>query len=219
MVAADILVFDMDGVLVDVTESYRETIVQTVRRFTGATIPRESIQEYKNSGGWNNDFALAQRIVRDLGVDADYETVVAEFNKIFLGHDGVEGLVARERWIARPQMLEGLAERFGLAIFTGRLRYEVDITLNRFGRGLRFDPIVCAEDVVEPKPSPEGLLAIAKHFSGRRLLYFGDVVDDARAARAAGVPFIGVGAQGAQLRNEGAIAIIDDINQIEDVLG
>ena len=32
------LVFDMDGVLVDVTESYRETIVQTVEHFTGKTI-------------------------------------------------------------------------------------------------------------------------------------------------------------------------------------
>ncbi len=29
------LVFDMDGVLVDVTESYRETIVKTVEHFTG----------------------------------------------------------------------------------------------------------------------------------------------------------------------------------------
>ena len=29
------LVFDMDGVLVDVTESYRETVVKTVEHFTG----------------------------------------------------------------------------------------------------------------------------------------------------------------------------------------
>jgi phosphoglycolate phosphatase-like HAD superfamily hydrolase len=38
----------MDGVLVDVTESYRETIARTVERFTGAAITREKIQEYKN---------------------------------------------------------------------------------------------------------------------------------------------------------------------------
>ena len=31
-----ILVFDMDGVLVDVTASYRETIARTVEHFTGA---------------------------------------------------------------------------------------------------------------------------------------------------------------------------------------
>ena len=33
-----VLVFDMDGVLVDVTESYREAIAQTVEHFTGARI-------------------------------------------------------------------------------------------------------------------------------------------------------------------------------------
>ena len=62
----------MDGVLVDVTESYRETIVQTVRRFTGSTITRDRIQDYKNSGGWNNDFALAQRIVSRSGSGCPY---------------------------------------------------------------------------------------------------------------------------------------------------
>ena len=32
---SEVLVFDMDGVLVDVTESYREAIRQTVSYFTG----------------------------------------------------------------------------------------------------------------------------------------------------------------------------------------
>ena len=34
-----ILIFDMDGVLVDVTESYRETIARTVEHFTGRRLP------------------------------------------------------------------------------------------------------------------------------------------------------------------------------------
>jgi phosphoglycolate phosphatase-like HAD superfamily hydrolase len=38
-----VIVFDMDGVLVDVTESYRETIRQTVQHFTGQEITRELI--------------------------------------------------------------------------------------------------------------------------------------------------------------------------------
>ena len=74
-----LLVFDMDGVLVDVSESYRETIVRTVEHFTGKRISREQIQEYKNAGGWNNDWALSQRICADLGVEVDYPTVVDVF--------------------------------------------------------------------------------------------------------------------------------------------
>ena len=40
-----LIVFDMDGVLVDVTESYRESIAQTVKHFTGVEVTREQIQD------------------------------------------------------------------------------------------------------------------------------------------------------------------------------
>ena len=226
MVKPDVLVFDMDGVLVDVSESYRETVVQTVRHFSGQTIERDLIQDYKNQGGWNNDWALSQRILRDMGHEVQYSTVVDEFNKLFLGHNGAEGLINREKWIGRPGLFEDLGRRFDLAIFSGRLRYEADITLGRYAPSVRFDPIICAEDVTLGKPEPEGLFHIAASRPGKQLLYLGDVVDDARSARAAGVPFVGVAARnhGSRdeilrlFREEQAVAIIENINQIEEVL-
>ncbi len=226
MVAADLLVFDMDGVLVDVAESYRETIVQTVRHFSGRDISRDLIQDYKNQGGWNNDWALSQRILHDMGLETRYDTVVEEFNKLFLGTDGTPGLVNRERWIGGPGLFERLALRYQLAIFSGRHRYEADITLLRYAAQVAFNPIICADDVILSKPDPEGLLKIAKLNPGKQMLYFGDVLDDARSARAARVPFVGVVARGHSRRDEvfelfraeQAIAIIDDVNQIESVL-
>ena len=110
------LVFDMDGVLVDVTESYRETIVKTVEHFTGKMISRDSIQDYKNQGGWNNDWLLSQKICHGSGVEVPYATVVEYFNYLFLG----QGMIHRERWLPRDGFLDRLAERFDLAIFTGR---------------------------------------------------------------------------------------------------
>src|ERR1700731_3426743 len=92
-----VLVFDMDGVLVDVSESYRETIVRTVEHFTTQRIDRALIQEYKNAGGWNNDWALSQKICTDLGVEVDYQDVVDYFNDLFLGTDLEKGLIHRER--------------------------------------------------------------------------------------------------------------------------
>ncbi len=40
---ATVLVFDMDGVLVDVAESYREAIRQTVFNFTGQPLSRAAM--------------------------------------------------------------------------------------------------------------------------------------------------------------------------------
>ena len=220
-----IIVFDMDGVLAEVTESYRESIVRTVESFTGQRITRDSIHEYKNRGGWNNDWALSQKIVADLGVAVEYAEVVERFNEFFLGRNG-DGLIQRERWFPQPGLLERLGERFGLAIFSGRLRYEADITLRRFAPDIPFDPIVCADDVAKEKPAPDGLLAIRRINPGRKLTYVGDTFDDARAAAAADVPFIGIAAQSHSRRAElirlfeeqNAMAILENVNQIEGVL-
>ena len=220
-----IIVFDMDGVLTEVSESYREAIVQTVLHFTGQRITRDLIQEYKNQGGWNNDWALSQKIAADLGVNVEYGDVVSAFNERFLGQNG-DGLIRRERWFPQPGLLDRLLARHELAIFTGRLRYEADISLNRFASDLRFDPIICSDDVVNGKPAPDGLHSIQRMKPGRTLIYVGDTVDDARSASAARVPFIGIAAEAHSRREdlmrlfeeENAIAIIENINEIEGAL-
>lgn len=224
MIHKPTVVFDMDGVLVDVTESYREATVRTVQHFTGKEIERALIQEYKNSGGYNNDWKLSQKIAADLGVPVAYDSVVEYFNQIFL-FAGERSLIYREEWIAKPGLLERIGEHFDFAIYTGRLRIEADVTLKRFANGLCFDPIVCADDVEHGKPHPEGLLKIAALFPGRKLWYVGDTVDDARCGRSAGVDFIGVAGCGPGSRElselllaENAAAVLPSINELENVL-
>jgi HAD superfamily phosphatase len=219
-----ILVFDMDGVLVDVTESYRETIAQTVEHFTGSRISHEAIQQYKNEGGWNDDWQLSHHIVTQAGVDAPFETVKSHFQHLFRGN-GSDALMLREKWVASPGTLETLSEGFRFAIFTGRPKEEAQLTLDRFAHKLVFDPIVGMFDVENRKPAPDGLLRILKDSSGCKVYYVGDTVDDARAARAAKVPFIGIAAPSNPLyidliflfQAEGAYAMVDDINYLHEV--
>jgi HAD superfamily phosphatase len=221
----EMIVFDVDGVLAEVSESYREGVVQTVEHFTGKRITRELVQDYKNQGGYNNDWLLSQKIASDLGIEIPYQTVVDQFNKLFFGENN-DGLIAREGWFPEPGLLERLGRRYELSLFTGRLQCELDITLRRFAPEIQFDPVVCAEHVNEGKPSPEGLEKIRKCRPGRRLYYVGDTVDDARSASAAQVPFIGIVADSHLSRaeilrlfeEERAIAVIENVNQIEEVL-
>jgi HAD superfamily phosphatase len=216
-VSTQMLVFDMDGVLVEVGDSYRETLVLTVKHFTHQTITRDSIQEYKNQGGWNNDWSLSQKICRDLGVEIPYDAIVEYFNYLFLD----QGMIHRERWIPRAGLLDRLAEKFEFAIFTGRTTEEAEITLKREGLRDRF-LLVTANDVEREKPAPDGLLKIAAMHPSKKLLYIGDTVDDARCAKGAYVPFIGVAARRSPrrdelvelLQREGAIQVIEDINEI-----
>ncbi len=212
-----VMVFDMDGVLVDVSDSYRETIVRTVAIFTGKIVSRDLIQDYKNQGGFNNDWILSQRICRDLGVEVEYDTVVDQFMDLFLD----KGLINRERWLPREGLLEGLSEKYELAIFTGRSRLEAEITLRREGWFDKF-LLITSDQLENEKPAPDGLLKIAAMRPGTEMIYIGDTVDDARAAKAAKVPFVGIASPSAPrhedlvqlLKAEGAIRVLGDINEI-----
>jgi HAD superfamily phosphatase len=218
----DVIVFDMDGVLVEVMDSYREAIRETVRHFTGELVAHDEIQDFKNAGGWNNDWLLSHRLIADRGKKVEYASVVEYFNRIFLGENG-DGLIRYEKWMPRDGLLEHLADRAALAIFTGRAKYEADATLNRHAKHIRFQPLITDESVAHPKPAPDGLWLIMEQHPNRTIWYLGDTVDDARSAQAAGVPFVGVSTPhnprhqeiSRILRDSGAFAVLGDVNELE----
>lgn len=73
MIQLGALVFDMDGVLVDVSESYRDATCQTVRlyletglgldRRAGDWVSRDQVAAFKLAGGFNNDWDLTAAIL------------------------------------------------------------------------------------------------------------------------------------------------------------
>jgi len=54
----DAVVLDVDGVLVDVGDSYRRAIVESVAHVYDDTIPKAAVQAFKDAGGFNNDWEL-----------------------------------------------------------------------------------------------------------------------------------------------------------------
>ncbi len=217
----DLIVFDMDGVLVDVTASYRAAIQATVLHFSDYEPTPDDIQDWKNRGGFNDDFKLSHSMIQKQGRNVPYQTVVDHFQKIFHG-DGTNGLILKEQWLAKDGLFERLRTNHQLAVFTGRYRWEALITLNRFLPDA-FDPVIGSDDVRFTKPDPEGLLKIRATVPHNRCWYIGDTVDDARASSAAKIPFIGIASPDSPrhadlvklLRDEGAVAVLDDINRLE----
>jgi HAD superfamily hydrolase (TIGR01548 family) len=75
----DAIVLDVDGVLVDVADSYRRAIVESVERLHGDTIATRDIQAFKDAGGFNNDWELTYAAALFVlagreGYDEDVET-------------------------------------------------------------------------------------------------------------------------------------------------
>jgi len=82
----DAVVLDVDGVVVDVSESYRRAIVETVTEVHGERFPTEAVQPFKNAGGFNNDWTVTDALALYVlaaaaGYDADlsaYTDAIAE---------------------------------------------------------------------------------------------------------------------------------------------
>jgi HAD superfamily hydrolase (TIGR01548 family) len=88
----DALVLDIDGVLVDVADSYRKAIRESIDRVYGETIDRDAIQAFKNAGGFNNDWALTDAaalfvLARRAGLTLDVEAFT---DRVAAGGGGVE---------------------------------------------------------------------------------------------------------------------------------
>lgn len=188
----ELIIFDVDGVLVDVRESYQRTVLETILQITGRRVTRRELQQWKNRPGFNDDWKLTHAWATKLGSELDYAEVKRKFEAIYWGNRNGNGNVSRERWLLTKIQLLRLADRTELAIFTGRTKDELAHTLKRFDARKYFRRIVTVEDVARPKPAPDGLLEILGGRSKSKALYVGDNVDDAAAAQAAGVDFVGV---------------------------
>lgn len=214
-----LLIFDIDGVLVDVTGSYRMATKLTAEFFTKQEVKLEEVQEYKNKGGFINDWNLTEAIIEGRGFNIDKEKIIKKFQ------DYYEKFKKNEKWILGKKTLEELPKKYKLAIFTGRPRNEAIEVLQRFDALRCFNEIVAMEDVEKEKPNPEGLLKILKKCNASNALYFGDTIDDVKAAVNANIVPIGVlppSDKSEELKSlllkNGAKTVIEDINQIKDVI-
>jgi HAD superfamily phosphatase len=222
LAARPLVVFDMDGVLVDVRPSYHRAIVETVRHFTGRRVSEAEIGRFKSRPGFNDDWKLTRAWIRELGKRPKADEVVEHFQNLYRG-EHFQGYIRRERWLADRRKLRSLARTVDLGIFTGRLRAEAIFTLEHFRVRDRFAHLVTLDDVRRPKPHPEGLLRLADGRPRNLILYVGDSADDALAARRAGVAFLAVLQSGApqrnlrirQMRRLGARAVVESVNEID----
>jgi HAD superfamily phosphatase len=217
-----VIIFDVDGVLVDTRGSFQRTTLETVKFFTKKRVTARQLHEWKNRPGFNDDWKLSTAWVKDLGFKFEYEEVKTKFQEIYWGKSGT-GNVRREKWLLAKPKIARLAKLAELAIFTGRVWRELDYTLDRNKLRGVFQTIITVEEVENPKPAPDGLLKILKGRQPIEALYVGDNVDDALAAQAAKVPFVAIlpktgherRERSARLRQLGALAILSNVNELE----
>ena len=186
-----ILIFDVDGVLVDVKETYWRSGLQTIHHLTGKKPTWAEFYEWKRQSGNNDDWMMVSRWATALGVPTSYEEAREAFQPFYWGRDGRRGNVTKEKLLVTPKLIEKWARTRELNLFTGRTRQEFTYTFEKWPAARTFRTIITMDDA-KKKPNPEGLRIILAGRSPKTALYVGDNVDDALAAKAARIPFMAI---------------------------
>jgi HAD superfamily hydrolase (TIGR01548 family) len=224
--APEILIFDVDGVLVDVRDTYWRSALETMRHLTGKRVTHAELHRWKGQPGNNDDWRMVSNWATALGRPTSYHEARDAFSQFYWGTPGRPGNVSRERIIVTPAQIARWSGRFELNLFTGRTRQEFLFTFSKWPGTRHFRTIVTMDDVKRMKPDPEGLYQILGQRDPAKALYLGDNIDDALAARSAGVCFAAIIAAGehnyrkraAQFRELGAVALLPRATAVNGLL-
>lgn len=201
--AQAIAIFDIDGVVRDVSGSYRRALADTVEHFTqGALRPTAiEIDQLKAEGRWNNDWEASQELIYryfesqgqpraqdcaqpDQGLLLNYDEIVAFFQRRYRGSDPVNwnGYICDEPLLMSPEYGQSLTAAgipwgFFSGATTGSARYILERRL-----GLQSPVLVAMEDA-PGKPDPTGLFLALDQLERSTqatapVIYVGDTVAD-----------------------------------------
>lgn len=209
VLAPEALLFDLDGVLVDVERSYRRAIVETAAWF-GVAVTQADVAAAKAAGDANDDWELTRRLIARGGVRVSHAEVAARFDERYHGTGGRPGLKAAERAMVDVADWRRLAKALPIGVVTGRPRRDAIEALDRFELLESVSTLVTRDDAAL-KPDPEPVALALDRLRVDTAWMVGDTPDDLRAARAAGVLPIGLAPAGAP---DGAVDALDEAARV-----
>ena len=166
-----IVIFDIDGVVRDVSGSYRRALADTVEHFTAQAYrpTADDIDRLKSEGVWNNDWEASQELINRYfetqkqsreQVNLDYNSIVDFFQSRYRGTDSnnLTGYICDEPLLLQPSYLNQLSEagiRWGF--FSGATRASATYVLQQ--RLNLPSPVLIAMEDAPGKPDPTGLFS------------------------------------------------------------
>lgn len=173
------IIFDFDGTLANTWPVMFHACVSVFEKYDNRTLVIEDLYEMTGP----TELRIIHQYLGDRDkVDAAVEDFVAHYEEQH------EELVERDEAIT--DLLADLQQSgVGLALFTGKSRRTLDISLAKLGWNIPFSHIVTGDDVENSKPSPEGIHRIMDKlgWSREHTVFVGDSNDDMQAGRDAGV--------------------------------
>lgn len=205
-----LILFDIDGVIRDVGNSYRLAVKKTVLHFCGEEPLSEEIDDLKNEGIWNNDWDLSLELINrklnSKNINAKPPTklqIIKLFEKLYFGCNPNEhfsmwtGFIKNEKLLVDIDFFKvisanGIKWGFvsGAELLSAKFVLEEKLNL--------LNPPLIAMGDAPDKPNPEGLISLSEKILEKKLgsdtppvAYVGDTVADVQTVTNARKKVIG----------------------------
>jgi HAD superfamily hydrolase (TIGR01549 family) len=173
----DGIIFDVDGTLTSTNQLIFDTFNHVAKIYLGKEFSEEEIISYF---GPTEDVILKEMMGEKYPeVRKEYFDFYRKNHKRLAGiYPGIEDILKKIKSTEIP-----------ISIYTGKGKDSTEITLKEIGVYNYFDMIVTGDDVLNHKPSAEGILKFVNKFNlnPSRVLMIGDAVSDIKASKDAGV--------------------------------
>ncbi len=182
MIDKDLIIFDMDGTLVNSSITIANAINYVRKQLGFEPMDAGKILAHVNDPTINP----AQFFYHAPRFEHDHERWFSEY---YTRHHGRE-LVLYEG--VRELLVDLKEAGFKLAVATNAYRKSTIESLTHLGIYVLFDAIACYDDVNKGKPYPDMLFKLldALHVAKERTLFIGDGPRDEQAAQRAGIDYI-----------------------------
>ena len=192
-----IILFDIDGVIRSVENSYRLSLKKTVSQFCGWEPSYQDIDNAKNEGIWNNDWDLSLELIkRNIKSKKsnlrppERKDIVNCFEKFYFGcnpnknHKDWSGFIRNEELLVDKEFFNLLnAKRIGWGFVSGAESASANFVLEQ-RLELKAPPLIAMGDAPD-KPDPQGFIFLAKKLCRNNLgqnnipiAYVGDTIAD-----------------------------------------
>ena len=156
----DLVIFDLDGVLVDACDWHRISLNDALLEVCGYEIPIS--EHYEIYNGIPTRKKLQMLTDRNLISREDHDEVYKLKQQRTVSNIKKYASIRNEK---RDMLKELKARGIFTACYTNSIRETANLMLEKTGILDLFDFVLTNQDVREPKPSPEGYIFLMKHFN------------------------------------------------------
>ncbi len=177
-----LVVFDLDGTLVDSARDLADAGNALVTRYGAPPLPASEVVRMVGDG--------ARELVRRLLAASNLDVPLNDALIAFLREYDTRLLATTRPYEGVIEALERISMKSGLALLTNKPEYATNRLLDGLGLRRFFSSVIGGDSSVPRKPDPAGLRALLgrARTTPTRALMVGDSVADVRTAVGAGVP-------------------------------